>query len=117
MRELPKPQGDVSKLPKWAQLYVEMLQRDLKYAYRQAAEGPGDSDIFLDWYTDQKPLGRRKTVRFVLADGHWVDVSSSNGVLTVLADDTLLVASRSSNVVHLYAVPYRALKALAGFDV
>lgn len=121
----------VAKLPKHAQELIADLARRLDLEHRTAdgavkrarqevetaralaAEGPADSDTFLDLpralYTDeedeQKPLGRGVTVEFrsagdVVGEGYGVKIE--NGELVVSGINRLAVYADTSGTVRIF---------------
>lgn len=62
------PEGDVSKLPKWAQQRIDVLEQNIDAWKRRALAGPDDADTFAMHLGEQAPLGSGTTVRFVLGD-------------------------------------------------
>ena len=105
----------MTKLPKWAQRRIEVLERDLEYAHQQLSAGPEDSNVFADPYSDTlKPLGKDVSVEFVLREGddrrpsndsifvRLETQSNSEPHLVVMSNRSLLaVCPRSSNMIHL----------------
>lgn len=61
--------GDVTKLPKWAQRHIENIERDLEHWRAKALSGPDDASIFVREYPDSKPIAdRTDSIDFVLGD-------------------------------------------------
>jgi len=57
---------ELAKLPQWARRKIEPLQADLAYAHERLAQGPEDSRVFADPYSEvPRPLGDA-AVEFVL---------------------------------------------------
>src|SRR5215472_698020 len=78
---------DVSRLPKWAQIKIEALERDLASARALLSAGPEGSDTFADPHARAvRPLGTGTIIRFGgtgydrTVDAHW-----SYGALTIQA--------------------------------
>ena len=64
-----KIDGDITKLPKWAQSRIQRLERDIAFYQERLAEGPENSDTFAEPYaTPPRPLGRETTVELRLGD-------------------------------------------------
>lgn len=93
--------GDVTKLPKWAQQRIEVLERDLERAHKQLAEGPADSRIFADPYIHNRPLGEDEIIRFHLREGFHIDARLRGERLEIHGVEQFVVAPRSSNVIEV----------------
>ncbi len=77
--------NDTTKLPKWAQSRISVLERDLAYERERLMEGPEDSNTFADPYaTAPRPLGKDTHIEFRL-DGGKVSARIENGNLFLLA--------------------------------
>jgi hypothetical protein len=100
---------DVTKLPKWAQDHITVLERDLAHWKAKASDGPEGADTFVRYYgTDDKPLGTEPTILFVL-DGReaGLQVRKEGGVLLVSSiDGAVGVQPQSSNVVRIRTEGY-----------
>lgn len=71
---------DSSKLPKWAQTKIEVLEKDVEWHRRRLAEalgGPEDSNTYIDTYTDinerKLNLPNDSRVVFRLPNGHQLE--------------------------------------------
>lgn len=97
------------RLPKWAQRRIEQLEASVDYLKAQATIGHDESDTFVvqSLIDNDKPLGKRPTVRFFVRpdEGHWrnsIDVMlTRNGTLQVVGADGLRVLPRASNLIEL----------------
>jgi hypothetical protein len=72
-RYVPIEERDLTKLPKWAQMEIERLQRNLESAQEQLREGDEDSNTFTNYYFDEtrRPLGKDEQVTFELDEDQW----------------------------------------------
>lgn len=109
-------QGDITKLPKWAQVRIRILERDVAALTARLSEGPADSDTFADPHAGYRgsaatiPLRRGELIEFRPYDDDDRTyfqarlVRDSDGVyLEVRTDDLgLLAEPKSSNVIHLW---------------
>ncbi|HLU31859.1 MAG TPA: hypothetical protein VK088_08850 [Acidimicrobiia bacterium] len=93
--------GDRTKLPKWAQREIEVLEQDKAYWKAKALMGPSDSNTFSN---EGRPLGMNARVRFVLGEHLTVDARIRRGQVEIMASDRLAVIPHSTNVV--YVGPY-----------
>ncbi len=59
---------DVTRLPKWAQRRIALLERSVAYHKAELAVGPEGSDTFADPYGTPRPLGRGTTIVFTGGD-------------------------------------------------
>lgn len=102
--------GDITKLPRWAQQKIETQQRDIEYWKNIANAGPDNSDTFIDRYiSENKPLGERPTIVFLLADGNRIQVrldESRHFVYATSIDHSVVVQPQSSNVVRVGVQDY-----------
>lgn len=97
---------DVTRLPKWAQRRLEVLEADLADARSRLAAGPEDSDTFADPYRDvPRPLGRGTMIRFGDVEGGAFHVNFEDGQLRIqfssLRSRGLVVLPESSNSVRV----------------
>lgn len=100
----------LARLPKHAQRYISVLERDLAHKCELLAVGPTDSNTFSDPYADvPRPLGRDTTVAFNLGDHKYstvVNVHVDDGVLRVQGGEAFAVLPSSTNVVHIVLVDH-----------
>lgn len=105
---MKREERDLSRLPKWAQNEIRYLRRDLKHAEDKLREGPEDSVVFANPYSEtSRPLGDDH-IAFMPSgttpeDG-WhqgFKVSIEGDTLEVYGGDQLCVFPASSNVVKL----------------
>lgn len=95
---------DISRLPKWAQSRIEVLELNVEHWKGKALAGPDDSDTFLGGGLDgRKPLGTRPTVEFFTGPGRGYQERitarlQENGLLYVTADG-MIVRPQASNVI------------------
>lgn len=93
-----------AKLPKWAQHELERLERDLAYAKKRLADGPEDSRVFADPYSDPpRPLGRDTSIDFKLGEG-WgqrINVRIEDDGIKIMGGNRLSIIPKASNVVHI----------------
>ena len=106
-----KPMEDVTKLPKWAQHRLQVLQSNLESTQKhlRAALGEAPSrvqvDPYFSAYTENQHgprayLRNHETVRFIFSDQHYVDVSLRDyGVLVSgeASADELTIRPQSGN--------------------
>jgi len=98
----------LSRLPKWAQNRIEVLERNLESARAKLAAGPEDSDTFADIHTAAvRPLGRGTLVRFG-GQGYdcTFDVEWQDGVLHVQGNASssaqdMVIKPQMTNAVQL----------------
>lgn len=103
---------DLTKLPKWAQRKIRVLESDLAAAKAKLNDGPDGSRVILDPYSDfARPVGD-PLVRFQYLDGQYIDVGFRGDVLTASAGDMLLVGPSAWNVVRL--IPGKEIRGISG---
>ena len=78
--------GAMGRLPKWARNRIEDQDRKIAELTRQVnllSEGPADSDVIQhDYVYPPRPLGRGVIIRFLMADGEYIEVQhGKNGYL------------------------------------
>lgn len=100
-----RARGDVTKLPKWAQQYIEVLQRDVEYRERQLGEmaSPDAKVQLIEGINENRGLPDDARVQFRVGDkqirihisryGEGLDLNS--------ADGPLLVEPAASNHIYL----------------
>lgn len=104
---LPTPAGDLTKLPKWAQRYTDVLLMRLREAQERLAEGTDDASVFMNPYsTPPTPLGHDPTIEFRIEDGRneYIQVQRDayeENSLRVHSSRGLLVRPVASNVVKI----------------
>lgn len=99
------PEDDYSRLPKWAQRRLEMLEESVASLRAHLEAGPDDSDTFADPYYDSpRPLGNGTMIRFGDSEGAFY-VHLEDGALSVTAQSMwaseLVIKPRSDNSVRL----------------
>jgi hypothetical protein len=96
--------GDVTKLPKWAQMHIEVLQADVEYRDRQLGEmaSPDAKVQLVQGMNENRGLPDEARVRFRLGDKRiTVHISRYDNVLDInSADGALQVEPSASN--HIY---------------
>jgi hypothetical protein len=103
---------DMSRLPKWAQDRITLLERNLADARARLAAGPEESDTFADPYMESvRPLGSGTRVRFGGRgyDGTF-DVSWGDGELAIQCNSggrSMAIMPQASNTVHMSVVAAR----------
>ena len=102
--------GDATKLPKWAQAEIARLERSVAYWQAKASEGPEDSTVFLDDFSDApRPLGEDPIITFKrcgmgLADIRVSRMKPGSNVLDIsCTEGTLEVTPQSGNVIRVRA--------------
>lgn len=104
--------NDVTKLPRWAQQRIEVLERNLAAAQAKLDAGPGASNTYLHAWTDTgesvgTPLGTDVSIRFELGNHtHMLAGLTPDGTLQIQlsgrdASSALQVIPRSSNRVEI----------------
>lgn len=102
--------SDISKLPRWAQQHIEILERDLAYWRGKAEAGPEESNTFVDGYTNSgrnggTPLGMNTAVRFEVSERDYFLVEMDGTALrvhgTARGNSALAVLPRSNNVIEI----------------
>lgn len=109
---MPQPQRDLTRLPRWVQNRIEVLERNVEHWKEQALAGPENSNTFVSTYPETgKPLGMNPNIDFYLGDRKdWtkrisVRIDERLGVpyLNVQVGAGIVVVPQASNVVHIYA--------------
>jgi hypothetical protein len=92
---------DITKLPRWAQDRISLLERDLADAREQLMAGEADSDTIANPNSEApRPLGRGASVQF--GTERWQKFTvrlRENGTLDVMGDDMIWVHPQAGNVV------------------
>lgn len=113
---VPKPRGDVTKLPKWAQGYIELLQRYLRESedattrlVGDASEEPG-SVSFTDHLRPARPIPPGHKIYFHFAprvvspsyiSARYLDDQFNGDGVEVGADRRILIEPRATNLVYV----------------
>jgi hypothetical protein len=97
-----RKEHDITKLPKWAQREISRLTRDLVANKAKLAQGPENSNVFADPYSDApRPLGRDTSISFRLTDedrrSNRVIVRMDGDKLVIQGGDSLSILPRASN--------------------
>lgn len=107
-----KTPGDVTKLPKWAQQRISMLERD-NQALRDERRGNwsdgGETEVLILHYPESIPLPQGSRIHFQLKEGGiQVSVRGDGDHIEVygMAGGRLSVMPSSSNVVRIKVVDY-----------
>ena len=113
MARIASSAGDVTRLPKWAQRRIEVLERALAYERAKLAQGPEGSMAFADPHSEApRPLGPRPHIRFLVGEtlrGRYQEIDISladrqpDGIrrLQIMGSDSILVCPRSTNLVEI----------------
>lgn len=101
----------LARLPRWARMELDRLQRDLDHAHAQLAAGPEDSDTFVHTYSEpDRPLGTAPSIRFAF-DGagsearSYVEVRLVRGRVEVRGSGSIDVRPEGSNGLTIGLVP------------
>lgn len=93
------------RLPKYAQLELQRLQRNLEAAYARLDEGPATSPIVADPHSAQpRRLGSTRSARFHLGEPGerpYFDATIARGELRVTGVPGMVVRPHAGNVVML----------------
>jgi len=95
--------NDKSKLPRWAQAYIDKLESDLAY-HREAyqAISAGDSPVrCADWVNPPLGLPERNIIEMDVTGGT-LELALRDGVMDIRANDAILVQSSSGNVLKVW---------------
>lgn len=100
---------DITKLPKWAQIEISRLQRDVKWYKDKLEAGPDNSDTFADPYGRAvRPLGKGPRIAFVGLPGDRQTIiarldrdTDNEPYLEIRGLNSLQIQPRASNVVHI----------------
>ena len=104
----------LARLPKRAQDYIGRLERDLEHAHKKIQDGPVDSNVTLDPYSESyaRPLGKDVTIRYGSEDGtnYTVKYDGKTDQLQIHAHgqkygDRLVILPSASNSLHLAHAP------------
>jgi hypothetical protein len=97
-------EGDVTKLPKWAQVEIRRLERDLEAAYEKISTGPEDSRIIANPNSAAPtPLGTTTLIQFSLGE-HWgekIEVYLEGDAVVLRGGDGLTIQPWAGNVIKL----------------
>lgn len=103
---------DTSKLPKWAQDHIRLLEMRVREADKRAATlfGPANTNVtWVDYgHGTKHPLPSYASVRFSLAPHGYVEVRverERNRVYVSAGEECLVVRPEATNVVTLTTVP------------
>lgn len=96
---------DVTKLPKWAQFKIKVLERNLELAKETAAKSDlPDSKISWRYAIDRHGIPDNATVEFDIDDTR-IDISIVDGVLRVSSSgNSISVLPRAANAVWISAI-------------
>jgi hypothetical protein len=100
-------QGNITKLPVWAQDHIERLANEkarLKALVEEMAFKVGDTNVALVYGIEDRPLPKDSVVRFRprLGSRDYFDVRLDDGRLTINASDLLSISPAASNHIQLY---------------
>ena len=114
-----KVNEDVSRLPKWAQSRIKVLEQRLagcKNDLRAIIGGHDETNTSLVRFVDMQdlPLPNNTRVKFILQQGE-IEIDASKGYLYVYASSLglggeLVVAPSVSNVVQIHLLPRGTLR-------
>lgn len=97
--------SDVSKLPKWAQQKIDTLERDVAHWKEKATAGPEESDTFVAFSSERRPLGKRAYIEFQVLPGHRGQITAylddDAGELVIHGGDRIMVLPQASNAIRL----------------
>lgn len=110
---MPRPtEHNYDKLPKWARMDLERLEKTVEHLRDRLNVGPEDSDTFAEPYVTPQPLGKGQRIRFHLSkDGHeYVEAyvfteRSGRRTVSVSANAILQIEPRASNCANLRIAP------------
>jgi hypothetical protein len=106
---------DLTKLPKWAQSRIRVLEMNLEHAKEKLAAGPENSNTFADRFYQEgaRPLGQDTKITFMM-DGHQddnrhhslyiegrVERDPRGSFLYIMGGDSIHVEPQSSNTVKI----------------
>jgi len=99
---------DVTKLPKWAQSKIRVLEMRVRELRAKLAEGPEGADTFADPYADEaRPLGKSTRIEFVFdaekrehIQAH-LDEDKHGKYLEVYGNTGLSIEPSASNVLRV----------------
>ena len=101
--------NDITKLPKWAQAKISVLEANVEHYKKAALEmESGESNVYqrdyASWPEDRRPIKRDSHILFVAEDGTEFDVGFRDDEFEVTlgarsVKDRLAIKPRSSNVV------------------
>lgn len=102
-------EGDITKLPKWAQRDIQRLESDLRHTKQelremQAHDG-APTEVFIWKGTDMVPLPRRTQIRFLVRAGEEhgpsFDVSIRDGRLRIYGSRWYAIHPSASNTIDI----------------
>lgn len=102
----------VYRLPRWAQEYVDHLERRAVAAERELTiikQAHPDSNVFRVWglRSDDQPLDKNAEIRFQIDEHDWHDsisvrhVRQEPGTLQIMGDRTIAIEPRSGNLIYV----------------
>lgn len=113
---------DITRLPKWAQERIDLLERSVEHYKAKLEEGPANSNTFADPYSDaRRPLGQDARVRWVLEqrtfpsregthDSQYIEAHLVEGRLRVTTSDGMRLGPESSNSLYIELTNHRGVR-------
>jgi len=95
---------DITKLPKWAQRKILLLERQVDSLGHRLKQWEGEEEtnvVYLDGINSEYPLPKDKTIRFY-NDNEWIDVRVKGGGIHVMGQRRLAIFPQMTNVVDIY---------------
>jgi len=96
---------DITKLPKWAQVHIRRLERDLENLKSQIADMSEGDETELSWttnYDDWYGIPNNATIRLQMDNGDYLELyKDSRDVTTVRTGRILVVTPQASNVIRI----------------
>jgi hypothetical protein len=101
---------DLTKLPKWAQTLIAVLESDIRYLKAKVEAGPENSNTFADPHADPpRPLGQSPNIQFMLGRDdlrQYIQAriqQDHNGTpyVYIMGGDSIVIEPQSSNTVRL----------------
>lgn len=96
---------DITKLPKWAQIHIKRLERDLESLKSQITDMSDGEETELSWtanYDDWYGIPEGSTVRLIMSNGDHLELyKDSQGVTTIRVGGILVINPQAANVVRI----------------
>jgi len=95
---------DITKLPKWAQKRIELLEGAVDYLGHKLKQWEGEEEtnvVYLDGLNTERPLPKDATIRFY-NDDEWINVRVEGGGIHVTGQRCLAIFPYVANVVNIY---------------
>lgn len=101
--------GDITKLPRWAQRRIEKLEGDVRYWKGLATVGPDVSDTFAQAVDGDTPLGAERRVKYMMGgewdsyiEAHTFKDSTGPRYVQVRGARTLSIVPQATNSFRVY---------------